>query len=262
MHIRQIIDDKGLVGKKKGKRVFNQEEMFKLRKSGLLPMNERIMNVRQHTGIHHMRDYRQLLGDWWNAEDYYDNPLYFRTRLYGVYKKGFEIRPDTELGKEVLFVDSETGAGFRFQVPDIRHPSDKNRSLHQATGMAVFDLDALDYDQEGRIVSAKSTFDPQTQLTIVDVMSGPDDLVILDVETLRRSAFDPPYEKKVTTAYGIGHSEWFVGEADGFHGSIEVFFQTIEDCGRRHFHPCLGQLVIGAGSDWSESFPVIAISKD
>jgi hypothetical protein len=247
---RQLIDEKGLVGKK-GQMAFDQTGVFKLRKSGLLPMNERIMNAKEHTDVHDLRVYDRLFGDWWDAKDHVGKNLYFRTGLYGVYKKGFEINPDIELGSEVLLIDSETGADYKFHVPDVSHPADKNKSLRQATGMAVFDLDALDYDEERRIVSARSSFDPQTQLKMVGIIK-PGDVAILNVDTLRGMS--------TTHTAGIAYSEWFAEKSDGFHGSIEVFFELIENCGLHHCHPCLGGLYIG-GSDWSEASNIIAISR-
>src|SRR3989338_1372964 len=89
----------------------NQAQLFFLRQGGALLMNERLIDIPDHNdslsrGHHPTVDAAR----WW------------RTRLYGVYKRGFE-RADLSIGRRITWLEKIGGhlVDYHFVVPDIKH---------------------------------------------------------------------------------------------------------------------------------------------
>ncbi len=140
---------------------YTQEEMFGLHKSGLFdPKTETIMSVRE------LDDALNVSGAWKAV----GVDGCWRTREYGVHATGFEKELDKPVGASVVYITIGEDVPYTFEVPDVKHPQDKDKGLRQATGMLVFALDKLDYDEGKRILSVVSNFNPETDVRVKDIM--------------------------------------------------------------------------------------------
>jgi hypothetical protein len=144
---------------------FTQFGMFGIYK--YLPAHKRIMSPEDFFIAHktHWKDPNQSpFGE-----------LECRTNRYVVYKKN----PLEPIGKSVFWSEdvfgcNPTGACLgiyhvpaTFNVPDLKHPSDKSKGLQDARGMVQFDIKDLTFDFESGEVNVKSDFDEQKDFYIV-----------------------------------------------------------------------------------------------
>ena len=236
--IRALVDTKGTLGKR-GKNAFTQVEMFELRPKGLLPSNERPMNVKEHDESIRSGAWKEISANsWW------------RTNLYGVYRKGFEKDLDVQIGEKVVWV--EDGIAPVFNVPDVKHPHNNDKGLREATGMVVFDLDKLQYDGETNIVSVSSDFNPETDVFVVDVMR-PRGWALVDANGIPLRT-KPSDEDTLGARHSyVKHSDEFEGEATGWHGSLACDVDGFY-FGRRRY-------VVGALVVWSGASGVATIGR-
>ena len=122
-----------------GRKVFNQETMFPLVEAlkKALTTSETIMSLADHQAANKC--------DAWKAIDVSeDGKVEWKTRLYAVYRKGFERDLNMPLGETVVWV--EKGVPYTFEVPNVQvtliNPdgSSTKVNLREAPGLAVFDV--------------------------------------------------------------------------------------------------------------------------
>ena len=130
---------------------FTQPQMFSL----ILPRQESIMCVKD-------------LDDACNASGGWSDPYTGRWRSgrYGVHARAFELL-DRQIGASVVW--TESGLSYIFEMPDVRHPTDRSRGLRDACGLIEFPLPKLCYDDGGRKVSVTADFDPEKDVAVRDV---------------------------------------------------------------------------------------------
>jgi hypothetical protein len=196
----------------KGK--FTQIELFRLK--GRIPKHESIMNVRELDDALNVRGVWKVIdvnGSW-------------RTNRYGVYARGFERELDKPVGASIVWI--EDGISYTFEVPDLEHPNDSNRGLRQATGMLDFALEKLQFDEDRGIVSITSDFDPESDVTVRNIMR-PRGWALVDVEgyPLRTRPSDP--HNSISRYSYVRHSDQFDREATGWHGSISRIIGIVDD---------------------------------
>lgn len=187
---------------------FKQEQMFGLHKSGRFnPAHEAIMGVKEHDDSLNTSGAWQKINvnNWW------------KTGRYAAYRRGFENDLDLQIGDRLVFI--EKGTAHILEIPDVRHPTDKDKSLRQAAGMLDFDLQKLRYDPEARIVSVTTDFNPDSDVRVVDIMR-PEGWALPDkngypIRTQQSGAGVPKARFAVTRPSGA-----FEGESTGYHASV------------------------------------------
>jgi len=152
--------------------------------------------------------------------DPHRHPVLFRSRHYCVYRRGFETGHGMPVDKRVIF--TQNGKTTEFEVPDVAHPNDRNAKLPWATGVLVFNVEKLDFDESRRIVSVRmNDFDPRSDVFVIDKLA--DGIGTLGVEGY------PRYDPKATFfSLGMGIAEILKGDkfesgSTGYHGSVAVF---------------------------------------
>lgn len=227
-----LIDQSGVLGEK-GKQVFSQSDMFRLRTSGLLPLNEHVMGSEEHRDAFRFGISNDLAsGNGW------------RIREYGVYKRG-----NVEIGDKVVWV--EMALDYTFEIPDVKHPRDPNKGLRKDWGgVLIFSLDALQYNTETRVVSVVPNFNPSTDVFIrypgTPVALGEDNRI--EITASSDSLFQGNINLKKSDEYEEG--------ATGYHGSFV-----------RPFFPFPGNrnsmlwLSYGLNTKWAEEFGVSVVGK-
>lgn len=184
---------------------YTQVQLFGLK--GRVPCHESIMGVKDHD------DSLNISGAWRAI----DVTGWWRTNRYGVYARGFEKKLDKPVGARVVLI--EDGVSYTFEVPDVKNPLNKDKGLRQATGMLDFALERLQYDEGKRIVSVASDFNPETDVTVRDIMR-PRGWALVDADgyPLRLS----PSNADVSEArYSfVRRSDEFNKKSTGYHGSV------------------------------------------
>ncbi len=224
--------------------VFKQAEMFSLK--GRIPKHESVMNVRE------LDDALNVSGVW----EAINLTCSWRTNSYGVYSRGFEKELDKPVGASIVWI--EGAVSYTFEVPDVGHPHDKDKGLRQATGMLVFALDMLGYDEDKRVVSVIPGFDPERDVSVKDIMrpSG-DALVDADGYPIRtkskRTMLPGIFKWQEFRSSAVINSDRlkdkrFKDKATGWHGSIV-----------RDVHGCSQ---INAGSSWQRITSVALVNLD
>lgn len=196
---------------------FTQQMMFGLK----LPAHESIMSLGQFDDAMNRSGAAKTLpprGGWW------------RTCEYGVYPRGFESEPRRPAGAEVVWV--EGGYRYAFEVPDVGNPQEPGKSLRESQGMLVFALAKLRYDRRRRTVSVAPDFDPETDVSVRDVVRE-DGWALPDGDgyPLRRL----PSDLTVPEARGFRYvrSGGFENGSSGWHGSISLLYAEGLEHGRR-----------------------------
>lgn len=212
--VRFLIDTKGKLGEK-GRKSFNQAEMFKLRSSSFLLPNERPLNVKELDKILHNSIYPELnVNGWW------------RSNRYGVYRKGFQKDPSLKIGEKIIWV--ENSIDYTCEIPDVRHPHNTNIGLREATGMLDFDLDKLQYNEGKRIVSVAADFNPETDVRVIDITSRPA-LVDANGYPIRSKEFNhqlttEEFENNPEIRYALfrDSDHEMLEDSTGWHGSVAL----------------------------------------
>lgn len=220
--------------------MYSQTDMFSLK--GRIPAHESIMSVRElddainvsgaHSSI-------KVNGAW-------------RSDRYGVYARGFETELDKPVGAKVVWFE-EYSVHYTFEVPDVRHPTDKSKGLRQATGMLDFALDKLQYNEGRLTVSVAPDFNPETDVVVRDIMR-PKGWALVDADgyPMRK---DPSHEGEPAARYSfVNHSNEFRENATGWHGSIARFLDY-------YFNVDTFKTVVGAYFGWSKT-GVAVVARD
>ncbi len=184
---------------------FTQAQVFRLK--GKMPSHESILSVKGHDLVLNPNECFRVPGF----------PIWVRTGEYGVYARGFQKDLDAPVGTIVIW--TENNCSYSFIVPDARHPGDKDKALCQASGMLVFPIDKLEYDERYRVVSVSQSFDPARDVRVVDIMR-PGGWALVDGEGYPvRGKPSDIYDPDARCAYLRSPGEFFPN-ASGWHGSI------------------------------------------
>ncbi len=188
---------------------FSQEEIFRIASKEL--KTETILTP---------QEYRTFVEKHFQQDKH---PVFFRSRHYCVYRRGFETNHGMPVDKRVIF--TQNGKTTEFEVPDIAHPNDRNTGLRWANGVLVFNVDKLDFNEGRRVVSVRmNDFDPKSDVFVIDKLAD-------GVGTLTLEGY-PIYDPKTTFfSLGIGVAEILKGDkfesgSTGFHGSVAIFVDT------------------------------------
>jgi hypothetical protein len=216
-----------------------QAEMFSLK--GKIPRHEEIIGVRDCCDAN--------LTSFPGREMGLEGLL--RTGRYGVYARGFEKELDKPIGARLVWI--EMGMSYTFNVPDVRHPHDKDKGLRQATGMADFAFDKLQYDEARRLVSVTQDFNPETDVVIRDIMRPREWSLLIDLDGYPLRSEPSVMFIPVTKLSYVRHADEFEGESNGFHGSVAAHIS--DSC---HF---VWGRDIGAGYGWLETSQVVVVGR-
>lgn len=220
---------------------FNQSRMFHLSYD---PKTESIMDVKTYLAIE-------------KSDPEINDSLslsWIRTGRYGVYARDFEKDFSLEIGSEILFAVDY--GEYLFQIPDVRHPGDKNKGLREASGLLDFDITKLSYDHTRMTVSVSSDFNPETDVRVVDIARGVkilDNFGLMDAHGYPIRSANPPdsdNENAIQVEYlseGTFTRDEHVNRSTGWHGSIAV----LTDC-------CM----VSIASMWADESEVAVISKE
>jgi hypothetical protein len=172
---------------------FGQRDMFRLR--GALPKEESLMNMRELAA--------SGAEGWW------------RSGRYGVLARGFE-KLSRPIGARVVWVES--GLAYSFEVPDVRHPSDRGRCLREADGLLDFDLLKLEFDEASRTVSAAPGFDPVKDVAVRDVRRS-NGWALPDAEGFPARSLQCPGPPEALFSCFAAAADFSEGSS-GWHGSV------------------------------------------
>lgn len=185
----------------------NQVAMFSLHKSGFyVPANESIMSVREHDQSIQSGAYKSVnTNNWW------------RTNEYGFYPKGFETQ-NLPIGEKIVYV--EGGVSYTLNVPDVPvKVNGETIGLRAAIGMGVIKLEKLQYDEDRKIVSVTSDFDPTNDVSVKNIMR-PRAWALVDAEGYPMRD-KPSNENAPEARYSyVRHSDQLDKKATGYHGSL------------------------------------------
>lgn len=146
----------------KGNRKFTQEQVFRLRESGLYTAQEGIVTVKEMDTF--LQDKSNKLGE--------DEGYARRTGQVVFYRKGFQADLNKQIGNSIVYVENKVT--HILEVPDVPvFDAMQNRTvnLQRATGMGVLNIEDLEMKvdvNENRVVSVKSGANPTA--FVVDVM--------------------------------------------------------------------------------------------
>ncbi len=208
------------------KGTYTQERMFRLRRT--LPENESIMGLKGLDEAANVSGAARALpfrGGWWRTSD------------YGVYARGFETDMGTPVGAEIIWV--EDGYRYAFEVPDVRHPHDRNKGLRQSSGLLVFALGKLRYQPRKRLVTVAADFDPENEVLVKDVM--PDGWAIPDADGYPIRSCPSCVTAAGARGFRFVPSGGFEPGSSGWHGSISMLIAPSFEYARR---------VVDAHSAW------------
>jgi hypothetical protein len=151
------------------------------------------------------------------------HPVFFRSRHYCVYRRGFETGHGMPVDREILLVTN--GITEKFEIPDIVHPNDRNVGLRGSTGVLIFNIDKLVYDETAHTVCVDpSTFDPRADVFVIDKLAN-------GIGTLNMQSYPINDPKATFFSMGMGIAKIVAGNkfeagSTGHHGSVGVFVDT------------------------------------
>jgi hypothetical protein len=199
-----------------GKRAFTQQETLSL--AHRLPLVEGILALKE-------------LGDaiLSGASASINPAAFWRSGEFCVYRRGFELPENLKepIGKEIVWV--EGGIPYKMEIPDVGHPGKKGKDLSSETGMLVFPMHMLIYDETSRTVSVAMDFDEGRDVRAVDVMRAENGYGFIDssgfplrYRPIPQQALPREYQNAAARRTVLKYSEQFEVGATGYFGSAAL----------------------------------------